>query len=47
MAGISVDDRAKLAGHSKKTNATVYSRDRLAASDRVIEARERFRKGDG
>jgi hypothetical protein len=44
-AGASVDDRAKMAGHSKKINATVYSRDRLAASDRVIEARQRFRKG--
>jgi hypothetical protein len=45
MAGASVDDRAKMAGHSKKVNASVYSRDRLAASDRVVEARERFRKG--
>lgn len=44
MAGATVDDRAKLAGHSKKVNASVYSRDRLAASDRVVEARERFRR---
>jgi hypothetical protein len=45
MAGVSVDDRAKLAGHSRKINASVYSRDRLAASDRVVEARGRFRSG--
>jgi hypothetical protein len=45
MAGASVDDRAKLAGHSKRINESVYSRDRLAASDRVVEARERFRRG--
>ena len=45
MAGVSVDDRAKLAGHSSKVNREVYSRDRLAASDRVVEARDRFRKG--
>ena len=45
MAGAAVDDRAKLAGHSSKVNREVYSRDVLAASDRVVEARERFRKG--
>lgn len=43
MAGASAEDRAKLAGHSKKVNEDIYSRDRLAASDRVVEARERFR----
>jgi hypothetical protein len=46
-AGVSSDDRAKLAAHSAKINRAVYSRDRLAASDRVAEARTRFRKGEG
>jgi hypothetical protein len=32
MAGAAAEDRAKMAGHSAKTNSTVYSRDRLAAS---------------
>ncbi len=44
MAGAAVEDRAKMAGHSTKVNASVYSRDRLAASDRMIEARQRFRR---
>jgi hypothetical protein len=44
-AGVSSDDRSKLAGHSPKVNRDVYSRDRLAASDRVADARDRFRKG--
>jgi hypothetical protein len=43
-AGVSSDDRSKLAGHSAKINREVYSRDRLAASDRVAEARNRFRE---
>jgi hypothetical protein len=46
-AGVSSDDRSKLAGHSAKINREVYSRDRLAASDRVAAARNRFRKGEG
>jgi hypothetical protein len=45
MAGVSADDRAKLAGHSAKINRAVYSRDRLTASNRVVEARDRFRRG--
>lgn len=44
QAGVSAEDRAKLAGHSKKINEQVYTRDRLAASDRVVEARARFRR---
>ena len=44
-AGVSADDRAKLAAHSPKINRDVYSRDRLAASDRVAVARDLFRKG--
>jgi hypothetical protein len=43
-AGASADDRAKLAGHSKKMNLKVYSRDRLAASDRVVELRAKLRE---
>ena len=45
MAGAALEDRAKMAGHSAKINQAVYSRDRLAASNRVVEARERFRRG--
>ena len=45
MAGAAAEDRAKMAGHSTKVNVRVYSRDTLAASNRVIEARERFRRG--
>ena len=44
IAGATTDDRAKLGAHSSKVNAAVYSRDVLAASDRVVEARARFRR---
>ncbi len=43
MAGASADDRAKAAGHSKKTNTRVYSRDVLVSTSRVAEARAAFR----
>jgi hypothetical protein len=43
MAGAAAEDRSKLAGHSVKINEGVYARDRLVASNRVIEARQRFR----
>lgn len=46
IAGAALDDRAKVAGHSTKINATVYSRDRLAASDRVVELRTKMRSGE-
>jgi hypothetical protein len=45
MAGAAAEDRAKVAGHSQKVNEGVYARDRLVASNRVIEARQRFREG--
>jgi hypothetical protein len=45
-AGAASDDRAKLAGHSPRINRDVYSRDVLVASNRVAEARDRFRKGE-
>lgn len=45
MAGASSDDRAKLAGHSgTKTTRAVYDRNVLVASNRVAEARAKFRK---
>jgi hypothetical protein len=43
MAGASSDDRAKLAGHSKKISQRVYDRDNLVSSSRVNEARAKFR----
>lgn len=43
-AGASVDDRAKLAGHSPKVNREVYSRDVQASSDRVVAIRAKFRR---
>jgi hypothetical protein len=46
MAGAAAEDRAKMAGHSAKVNQSVYARDRLVASNRVIEAREKFRRGE-
>ncbi len=45
MAGATPEDRAKMAGHSTKVNQEVYARDNVKASGRVVEARERFRKG--
>jgi hypothetical protein len=38
------EDRAKLSGHSQKINEAVYSRDILAASNRVLDARAAYRK---
>jgi hypothetical protein len=38
------EDRAKLSGHSQKMNEDVYSRDILAATDRVLDARAAYRK---
>jgi hypothetical protein len=38
------EDRAKLSGHSQKMNESVYSRDILAASNRVLDARAAYRK---
>jgi hypothetical protein len=38
------EDRAKLSGHSQKMNESVYSRDILSATDRVLDARAAFRK---
>jgi hypothetical protein len=46
MAGAAAEDRAKMAGHSTKVNQRVYARDRLVASNRVIEARGKFRRGE-
>ncbi len=46
IAGASSDDRAKLAGHSKKITRRVYDRDVLVSSSRVNEARAKFRKGE-
>jgi len=43
IAGASAEDRAKLAGHSKRVNEQVYARDRLAASGRVVELRAKLR----
>jgi hypothetical protein len=43
MAGASSDDRAKLAAHSKRMTQATYDRDILISSDRVAEARARFR----
>jgi hypothetical protein len=43
MAGASSDDRAKLAGHSKKISQRVYDRDNLVSSSRVNEAPAKFR----
>jgi hypothetical protein len=45
IAGASSEDRAKLAGHSKKVNERVYARDRLAASSRVVALRANLREG--
>lgn len=41
------EDRAKLSGHSQKMNEDVYSRDILAATDRVLDARAAYRKSAG
>ncbi|MBB4201095.1 hypothetical protein CCR94_07730 [Rhodoblastus sphagnicola] len=47
IAGASLDDRAKLAGHSsKKTTAGTYDRDVLVSANRVAEARAKFKRGD-
>lgn len=46
IAGAGVEDRAKVAGHSTKVNERVYSRDRLAASDRVVQLRAKLRSGE-
>jgi hypothetical protein len=47
IAGASADDRAKVAGHSSsKTTRAVYDRDVIVASDRVAEARAKFRRGE-
>ena len=44
-AGASADDRAKLAGHSgPKITRRVYDRDILVSSNRVAEARAKFRE---
>lgn len=44
MAGATSDDRAKLAGHSKKISRKVYDRDVLVSSSRVSELRTKFRE---
>lgn len=45
IAGATADDRAKLAGHAgPKMTRKVYDRDVLVASNRVAEARAKFRK---
>lgn len=41
--GASVEDRAKVAGHSKQMNARVYDRDTVEAHRRVMEAKKRAR----
>lgn len=46
-AGASADDRAKLAGHvDERMVRGVYDRDVLVGTERVAEARARFRKGE-
>lgn len=48
QAGATLEDRARLAGHSKvKTTAEVYDRDTLEAHRRVARARGRHRTNDG
>jgi hypothetical protein len=42
-AGATADDRAKVAGHSKRMTETVYDRDVLVSANRVAEARAAYR----
>lgn len=43
MAEVPIEDRARTAGHSKRTNAEVYSRDTLEAQRRAMQKRTTFR----
>jgi hypothetical protein len=43
-AGVGKEDRAKVGGHSERTNAAVYDRDMVEAHRRVMKARLGFRE---
>jgi hypothetical protein len=46
QSGATMDDRSKVAGHSKPKMTSVYDRDVLVAARRVSVARKAFREGD-
>ena len=46
-AGASKDDRRRLAGHAREETTDIYDREQLVVHRRVMEARSKYREGNG